>query len=95
MIATGNLVKALLDRGADVNSRGPKGLTALMSATSSGDLDKLRLLLDGGAELNARNDSKYAVIQLAATSGRREVFILLRERGADVSMFPRGLSIYC
>ena len=55
MIAASNghtdIVKALLDKGADVNARGNKGSTALMFAAYNGHTDIVKSLIDKGAGL--------------------------------------------
>lgn len=87
MIAKGDLVKTLLDRGAEVNWRNNFGGTALMAAVRAGDQDKVRLLLEQGADINAKNDQEVTAIQCAAASGQREVFQFLRMSGADIRDF--------
>src|SRR5580700_4833259 len=45
-------VKALLDKGASVNSKSPYGQTPLFFACDRGYVDIVKLLLDRGAEVN-------------------------------------------
>jgi ankyrin repeat protein len=44
------LTRLLLDAGADVNSRGEGGFTALHTAAQNGDVELARLLLERGAD---------------------------------------------
>jgi CubicO group peptidase (beta-lactamase class C family) len=46
-------VKALLDRGLDVNSRGPAGITAVMAAKLRGETAMVEYLASRGADLKA------------------------------------------
>src|ERR1700751_3092601 len=54
LYATPEVMKVLLDSGADPNDRNKAGATALMWAI--GDLEKVRLLVDRGAKVNAQAD---------------------------------------
>ena len=44
------IVKLLLDAGADANARAQDGITALMLAAMSGNAETVSLLLDAGAD---------------------------------------------
>jgi uncharacterized protein len=50
-------LKVLLDAGADVNSRGPRGLTPLHEAARWGWNATVQFLVDRGADLNAKSQS--------------------------------------
>jgi ankyrin repeat protein len=95
LIAKGDFVKTLLDRGADINWRGYAGRTVLMSAAAEGDLNKVTVLLESGADINSKNDDGETAIHCAAVAGQREVFAFLRARGADISTFSeRSLKMF-
>src|SRR5258706_15521274 len=51
------MVKLLLDRGAQVDFRDDEGVTALISAAALGHAAIVRLLLQSSADVNARSDS--------------------------------------
>lgn len=53
-----DIVKLLIERGANVKAAGPQGLTALHSAAAEGDLPLTKILVEKGADLNA----KYEII---------------------------------
>ena len=53
------LIKFLIENGADVNAKDKGGITALMNASNKGHIDIVHLLLEKGADVN--------VIQLAAS----------------------------
>jgi ankyrin repeat protein len=55
----GNLekAKAAIKAGADVNGRNSGGMTALMSASSRGKLDIVKILIANKADVNAKTDA--------------------------------------
>jgi ankyrin repeat protein len=84
----GNLevVKLLLEKGADPNRRMVMGFTPLMMATQRGDVEAMRLLLAKGADLESREMRNATALILAASSDQAspEVIQLLLEKGADL-----------
>ena len=81
-----DIVKLLLDCGANVNSRGNFDRAALHLAAESGHLDIVKLLLDCGANVNSRGNFDRTALHLAAESGHLDVVQLLLERGADIDI---------
>jgi ankyrin repeat protein len=83
------IVKALVDRGADVNARaaddvGKAGVTPLMRAARSGDRDKVTLLLGRGGDVKVRNKKNgLTALWLAAKGNDIPTVRLLLDRGAD------------
>jgi ankyrin repeat protein len=79
-------VGVLLDYGADVNSRGREGLTALHYAVRSGKLPLIRLLLERGADVTARDPNGLTPVQhLTKTRAKvdhQSVIDLLAQYGA-------------
>jgi ankyrin repeat protein len=79
-----NLMKALLDAGANANARSADGRTALMYAAGWGNAASVRLLLEAGARENERADDGMTALILASARGERDAVRALRDAGADV-----------
>ena len=83
-------VRALLDRGADVNrkSLGVAPFTPLIRACQDSSLEMVRLLLDRGADVNLTCGNKegwtWGPLRTAAACGHLELVKMLVERGATV-----------
>ena len=80
------IVKLLLDRGADVNAKDSYGWTPLLYAAAHGKNEIVKLLLDRGADVNVKaNDGKTA-LSIAESSSyikfESDIAKLLREAGA-------------
>ncbi len=79
-----DLVRLLLDQGADPSARNGAGATALMWA--AGDIGKVRLLLASGAQVNvASEDGKTPLMIAARHEGASAIVRLLLEKSADVN----------
>ena len=81
----GNLaeVENLLDKGADINTKGALGLTALMVASLEGHKEVVELLINKGADVNARDDFEGGTALLyASVMGHEDIAELLRKHGA-------------
>ncbi|KAH9502785.1 hypothetical protein Btru_069781 [Bulinus truncatus] len=81
---TYDMVKLLLDAGANVSLTSEKGDTCLHYAVSSENLGNIKLLLQYGAEVDVRNDAGETPFLLAAEIGNLDLLKLFRDRGADV-----------
>ncbi len=78
------MVKLLVDAGADVNAVSREGATPLMRA--AGDYEKTKLLLDRGAKIDARSNlGRTPLLIAAAYPGNLKTVKLLLERGGDVN----------
>ncbi|KAJ7392340.1 Ankyrin repeat and KH domain-containing protein 1 [Desmophyllum pertusum] len=76
------MVKFLLDAGADQEHKTDEMHTALMEASMDGHVEVARLLLDHGAQVNMPADSFESPLTLAACGGHVELADLLIKRGA-------------
>jgi ankyrin repeat protein len=80
-----DVIRILLEKGADINVRDKWGRTALMIAAKSGQSEIVRLLLDWEADLHARDERGYTAMMYAAWKGHSEIVRMLLDRGADVN----------
>lgn len=82
------LAKALLNRGANVDSRSTNAMknTPLHAAIAGRKSDVVRVLIDRGADVNARQTGGWTALQSAAQSGDRELVELLLVSGADPNL---------
>ena len=96
-------LEALLEQGANVDSRDDKGRTALMAACKAGQLESVRLLISRGADVNARDNEgdsvlTYGVINIDEDSSSKndrrsrqvEIVKTLLASGADVNAQRSG-----
>ncbi|MBM3727445.1 MAG: hypothetical protein FJW40_18735 [Acidobacteria bacterium] len=76
-------VKLLLERGADVNLRGNKGHTALMTAAAAvrRSPDMVRALLKAGADPNIVDAQGQTALDWARKQGETELAAIIREAG--------------
>jgi outer membrane protein assembly factor BamB len=77
-------IKALLAKGADVNARGPYGVTALALAADKGHLEVVKVLLEHKADVNAK-DTFYQATPLswAISHGHAAIIKALVQAGAS------------
>jgi ankyrin repeat protein len=78
-----NVVKLLLDRGAEGN--GGDFSNALLAASITGHGGVVKLLLDIGANVNSRSAFYGNALQAASDRGHEEIVKLLLENGAEVN----------
>jgi uncharacterized protein len=78
------LMRLLLENGADANAQQEGGWTALHAAAQNGDREMVELLIAHGADLNARANNQQCPLDMALLKGHREVAALLGELGAKL-----------
>jgi ankyrin repeat protein len=80
-----NIVKSLLDHGADIDLKVDLWGTALTVAAERNQKEAVRLLLERGADLNAKDNFGGTVIDAAARSGHEDMVEMLYHAGADIN----------
>src|SRR6218665_3689161 len=94
-----NMVKLLVEHGADVCAKNYIGDTAMHWAAASGLRGAILVLLRNGADINAQNQlgSTPIMIAIERNSGHaRETVLMLLEWGANVNDIDRsGWSVLC
>jgi len=90
------MITALLQAGADVNSRNDRlvggfSFTALYAASHKGNKDSVKLLLaQPGVKLDETNDGGDTALMVAAEGGRAEIVEMLLKAGANVNITDIG-----
>jgi ankyrin repeat protein len=86
----GLATKALLDRGADANTRDPVGRTTLMLAAASDFLpvETVKTLINKGADIQARSSDGQTALDLAKQRGDTAIVDLLVKAGAKTAPTP-------
>ncbi len=79
------VVRALLEGKAKLESRSADGRTPLMFASGWGDGSKVRMLLDAGARVDGRSNDGWTALMFAAARGDVTSVQSLVEAGADVN----------
>ncbi len=78
------LVRSLIDRGANINTKNDGGMPLLNIAILKDDKEIAQLLLANGAELDVRDISGKTALDLAIAKGHRELTELLLAKGAKI-----------
>ena len=78
-----DVIKILLDNGAEVDSRSPDGSTALILAASKGNKEIVNMLLQAGADPALTAQSGATAESTAAAKGFREIVEMLHGRVAS------------
>lgn len=82
-----DVVKELLDLGANVNAKGHNGVTVLLAALQKAENDRIaRLLIDSGADVNACDGQGLTPLMTAIYADSNEMTLYLLEKGADVGV---------
>jgi len=76
------IVRLLLENGADANTTNNHGVTALASAVFRGYIDIAQLLVEKGADVNTKEDNETTVLMVAAEAGQTNAVVFLLNKGA-------------
>jgi ankyrin repeat protein len=79
------MLKRLIDHGANMNARDPEGRTALMLAVSyeQVSVETVRTLIDRGADVSATTPAGETALDFARSHGRAEIMKLLNSGDAE------------
>jgi cytohesin len=83
-----DIVRALLEKGADVQALNADGHNSLHEAAGAGNTQVVALLLEKGLDINAKTTEPtggFTPLILAAQNGNTELIRLLIAKGADVN----------
>ncbi len=78
------IMKLLLEKGADANAADNNAFTALIYSAAKGNADGTKLLLDSGAKVNTKNAHGETALIRAASVGSAEVVRILLGSGAEI-----------
>lgn len=81
-----NIVRTLLDEGADVNAPDSNGTICLHTAVDIGNKDVVRLLVEKGSYLNGRNDNYETPLAVSVTKENVAVVNILLDKHANVNI---------
>ncbi len=77
------LVKFLLSKGADIETKFANGSTALFWSIPEGHIDIVKLLITKGADIQAKQNDGTTLLHIAAAFGQTEIAELLIDKGLD------------
>lgn len=79
------IIKYLIDHGADVNDTTSYGDTSLIRACEDGEIELIKYLIAKGADINQKGSLGATPLHEAARNGHLEIVKLLIENGAEIS----------
>lgn len=76
-----DVVKLLIDKGADINDKGGTQFTPVHWAASKGNSEIVKLLLESNANFSIQGNNNHTPLQEAVYNGKTEVVKVFREKG--------------
>jgi len=89
-----NMVKGLLNLGADVKKVGSKKIPALHLASLRGHKEIVKILLKAGAEVNKVDREGYTPLLRAIVNRKEDIAVLLLKAGAKDEVKYKGSSAF-
>ena len=87
-----DIVMVLLENDADVGVSSMKGMTPLLTAARSGDIETAKLLIAAGAGVNDLGSDGTHALPFAIINGQEAFALFLLEQGADPNGTIDGIS---
>lgn len=84
MQAHADVIRLLIEAGADVDAAGEDGMSALLWAAEEGSDDCVGLLLEAGSRLDGRDQFGNSALQLAIRDGHAAIVTRLVQAGAGL-----------
>ena len=78
-----DIVRVLLERGADIRASSTKGMSPLLTAAGSGDIETAKLLIAAGAAVNDVGSDGTHALPFSIINGQGDFALFLLEQGAD------------
>jgi hypothetical protein len=79
------IVKLLIEAGADINTKGMHGNTPLIFASFADQLKLIKYLIEVGADINIKNNSGNNILMIAVNYNNKELADLLKKYGDKVN----------
>ena len=80
-----DVVKFLIEKGANVNAKCKNDYTPLCIAAEKGKLDVVKFLIEKGANVDKKNKNGWTPLHVAAKEGILDVVKYLTENGANIN----------
>ena len=79
------IVKILIENGAEINTQTNNGVTPLYQAAKNGFGEIVQLLIENGADINMKNKNDETALHAATQTGSKEIAELLINNGANIN----------
>ncbi|KAJ8664762.1 hypothetical protein QAD02_006424 [Eretmocerus hayati] len=80
------MVKLVLDLGAQLNIMDVDNISPLASAASGGNIEVVKNMIDAGADVNITKQCTGSPLQFAVSGCSKDIVELLLEQGADIKV---------
>lgn len=84
------IVRFLLEKGANPNTKSIEGATPIMNAVQSDKLEHFNILIEYKANVNAQDNRGFTALHRAAEMGHSEMVRVLLENGANKNVEAEG-----